>query len=326
MNIVHFPRERLLTLFQKEKVVTMPQLKAALGTTVDGTVFRKLRTLPYRSSYSHRGAYYTLDSLAPFDARGLWSHKGICFSRQGTLLETAAVLVESSPAGYLVSELEALVQVPVKDPLRQLVQTGRLQRREVAGRYLYCAAPRARQQEQWVARQAQDHPDPQLATAVALFYGLLDEQQRRLYAGLESLERGHGGDRRMAELLGLDVETVARGRKELLTGQVLRQSGCGGGEAGVRGSKKNASHLERPAAIAARRHGGRSDGAEGPLDRQTPGADQPGVECFGPLGLPQHRAQFAPKVGIRFARQPQKHLWKQKSQPRQTVPLHQGAT
>jgi hypothetical protein len=223
MNIVHFPRERLLTLFQKEKVDTMPQLKAALGTTVDGTVFRKLRTLPYRSSYSHRGAYYTLDSLAPFDARGLWSHKGICFSRQGTLLETAAVLVESSPAGYLVSELEALVQVPVKDPLRQLVQTERLQRREVAGRYLYCAAPRARQQEQWVARQAQDHPDPQLATAVALFYGLLDEQQRRLYAGLESLERGHGGDRRMAELLGLDVETVARGRKELLTGQVLRQ-------------------------------------------------------------------------------------------------------
>ena len=54
------------------------------------------------------------------------SHQGICFSRQGSLLETAAVLVESSPAGYLVSELKALVQVPVKDPLRQLVQTGRL--------------------------------------------------------------------------------------------------------------------------------------------------------------------------------------------------------
>ena len=88
MNVVRFHHERLLTLFQEEKVVTMPQLKAALGTTVDGTVFRKLCTLPYRSSYSHRGAYYTLDSLAQFDARGLWSHQGICFSRQGTLLET----------------------------------------------------------------------------------------------------------------------------------------------------------------------------------------------------------------------------------------------
>jgi len=28
-------------------------------------------------------------------------------------------------------------------------------------------------------------------------YSLLDEQQRRLYAGLESLEWGHGGDQRM---------------------------------------------------------------------------------------------------------------------------------
>jgi len=56
-----------------------------------------------------------------------------------------------------------------------------------------------------------------------LFYSLLDEQQRRLYAGLESLEWGHGGDQRMAQLLGLDVDTVARGRAELLSGQVLQQ-------------------------------------------------------------------------------------------------------
>jgi hypothetical protein len=36
----------------------MPEMKAALGTEVDATVFRKLATLPYRSSYSQRGAYY----------------------------------------------------------------------------------------------------------------------------------------------------------------------------------------------------------------------------------------------------------------------------
>jgi hypothetical protein len=62
-----------------------------------------------------------------------------------------------------------------------------------------------------------------LPAEIALFYGLLDEQQRRLYAGLESLQHGHGGDRRMAELLGLDVATVARGRRELLAGEVLRE-------------------------------------------------------------------------------------------------------
>ncbi len=32
-----------------------------------------------------------------------------------------------------------------------------------------------------------------------LFYSLLDEQQRRLFAGLESIKLGHGGDRILAE-------------------------------------------------------------------------------------------------------------------------------
>jgi len=58
--------------------------------------------------------------------------------------------------------------------------------------------------------------------AKALFYGLLDEQQRRLYAGLESLQFGHGGDQRMAQAFGLDVDTIARGRNELLSAQVVR--------------------------------------------------------------------------------------------------------
>ena len=31
---------------------------------------------------------------------------------------------------------------------------------------------------------------------------------------------GHGGDRKIADLLGLDVHTVARGRRELFGGEV----------------------------------------------------------------------------------------------------------
>jgi hypothetical protein len=93
----------------------------------------------------------------------------------------------------------------------------------LAGRYWYGAKERQRRQEQWAARQAQQRPSDELQAAIVLFYSLLDEQQRRLYAGLESLGWGHGGDRRMAQLLGLDVDTVARGRAELLSGQVLRE-------------------------------------------------------------------------------------------------------
>lgn len=213
----------------------MPEMKAALGTKVDVTVFRKLSTLPYQTSYSHRGAFYTLKSIPRFDALGLWCSRGARFSRHGTLLDTAVALVDAAPAGCLVDELEGVLRVPVKDPLLQLVQSDRLHRQEYEGRYLYLAKQRPRRQEQWAARQAQgqslDSQDEEFRAARVLFYSLLDERQRRLYAGLESVKQGHGGDREMAQALGLDKETVARGRRELMAGELqpnrVRQVGGG---------------------------------------------------------------------------------------------------
>ena len=222
MNIVRYPTDRLVNLLHDQKVATLPQLKAALGTSVTLTVLRKLAPLDYRSSYSHCGAYYTLDSIAQYDPLGLWSHRDIHFSRRGTLLNTAEVLVTQSASGYWVAELESVVQVAAKDALRQLVQAGRLYRRECAGRYLYCALDRTRRQAQWAARQAQQAAGDDLQAAKALFFGLLDEQQRRLFAGLESLQRGHGGQQRVAQAFGLEVDPVARGQRELLGSQGLR--------------------------------------------------------------------------------------------------------
>jgi uncharacterized protein with PhoU and TrkA domain len=43
----------------------------------------------------------------------------------------------------------------------------------------------------------------------------LDEQQRRWYVALESKKVGHGGDKQLSEITGLDVETIRRGRQEL---------------------------------------------------------------------------------------------------------------
>jgi hypothetical protein len=223
MKTNRFSVEQLEALFQRTPVATLPQLKAALGTAVDLTVFRKLAALPYRTSYSHRGAYYTLDTLAQYDEQGLWSYQDIHFSRHGTLLDTAAALVIHAPAGYFTDELDAVVHVATKDALRQLVQRGQLDRRECEGRYLYCAPERERRQQQWATRQAQQEPEDDFQAALVLFYSLLDEQQRRLFAGLESLDWGHGGDQRIARMLGLDADTVARGRTELLSGQVLRE-------------------------------------------------------------------------------------------------------
>ena len=64
-----------------------------------------------------------------------------------------------------------------------------------------------------------------------MFFTLLDEKQRRLYAGLESFKFGHGGDLKLAELLGIDVGTVARGRRQLAAQDVeiegIRKAGGG---------------------------------------------------------------------------------------------------
>lgn len=60
---------------------------------------------------------------------------------------------------------------------------------------------------------------------------MLDEQQRRFFAGLEALKLGHGGDLRVAELLGMHPQTVAKGRRELIEHDVLidrtRKTGAG---------------------------------------------------------------------------------------------------
>jgi hypothetical protein len=228
--------ERLRELLLDRKIATMAELKAALGTNVDVTVFRKLHELSYHSSYSHRGKFYTLDEIARFDELGLWSFRAVWFSEYGTLLRTCEVLVNQAEAGYATDELENLLHVGVKDPLRKLALEERIHREKLAGRFVYFAADRATRREQLRARHVWDAqpqeralgaglrviPD-ELKAAIILFFSILDERQRRLYAGLESLKLGHGGDRRIADLLGLDPSTVARGRRQLLSQDVERE-------------------------------------------------------------------------------------------------------
>ena len=86
----------------------------------------------------------------------------------------------------------------IKDTVRQLTEAGRVHRSEHVGLYLYTALSRERRQQQRAARQAltevEDQEQQKIRAAIVLFYSMLDEQQRRLLAGLESLKWGQGGD------------------------------------------------------------------------------------------------------------------------------------
>jgi hypothetical protein len=60
-----------------------------------------------------------------------------------------------------------------------------------------------------------DHLERGLHAQMNLLASRLDEQQRRWFAALESRKLGHGGDSRVALILGLHVDTIRRGREEL---------------------------------------------------------------------------------------------------------------
>jgi hypothetical protein len=64
-------------------------------------------------------------------------------------------------------------------------------------------------------QQETAHPDQVLHQQMNLLLSRLDEQQRRWYAALESNRLGQGGDQLMAQITGLDPQTIRRGRREL---------------------------------------------------------------------------------------------------------------
>ncbi len=235
MGKQHYPTKDLERFIIERKISTLQELKDFLGTDVAMTIFRKLKQLSYRSSYSHGGRYYTLDKIARFDENGLWCYLSVCFSRYGSLLSTLEHFTTTSEVGCFANELEALLGVGVKESLLRLVKKGKIAREKVSGLYLYCASDASMRREQLMAHRVKiSHKDEftdEVKAAIILFISILDEQQRRLFAGLESLKLGRGEDLHVADLLGLHPQTVAKGRRELIDRDIVvegtRKTGAG---------------------------------------------------------------------------------------------------
>ena len=232
MKTTSFSVEPLLSLFKKQKIATISELKEALGCGCSMTVFRKLRELEYITSCSHSGKYYSLNRIARFDHMGLWIFNSVLFSYYGTLGETLKALIEKSDNGYTAAELEKLLSVKPNGPLIELIGKKQVRREKISGVYVYFSKNETeRKQQELVRKESMRHlenirfqPDvhlDEIKAAIILFYSILDEKQRRLYAGVESLRFGHGGDRRVSKLLALNEKTVAKGRRELLSRQIV---------------------------------------------------------------------------------------------------------
>lgn len=225
---------QLVEFINERKVVRLEELRTVLDTEARMTIFRMLRRQGYLSSYSHRGQFYTLRQIPEFDELGLWSFQAARFSKFGNLLATAKAFVEKTEAGYTAAELENILNVEVKHALLQLTRRGEINRERIGQRHVYLSAENGRHRQQRLTREHQQTrvragvglavevlPD-EIKAAIILLFSMLDEKQRRLYAGLEAAKLGHGGDQIIAELLAINAHTVARGRREIFEDSIDR--------------------------------------------------------------------------------------------------------
>ena len=119
-----FDQDAIRSLLQRQKIATLAELKGAGKFRHDDGV-SKLKALGYRTSYSHRGKYYTLADIPRFDEQGLWSYDAVWFSRDKNLLATPSGLWKKPKPGSC-RRVEDCLNVEVKEPLLQLYRRRRL--------------------------------------------------------------------------------------------------------------------------------------------------------------------------------------------------------
>lgn len=199
------PTDRLEKLFHRRKCWMLDQLAQALGYALI-SVRRFLKQIGYFRSYTDNGKWYTLRDTPQFSRDGLWHHRGIGFSRHGSLTATIGYWVGRSPAGLSAGELSQKLQHPCHAVLTQLHQAGQLDRLQLAGQFRYLAIEPElnRRQRDQVACAPSRSPTTALSTQAAVWVlveyikhpGLSFEQlaarlreQRQLTVAPENIQR-----------------------------------------------------------------------------------------------------------------------------------------
>lgn len=171
----------LRKFFRKRGVGQLADLFRVLQTSSRMSVFRRLNTVGYHSSFTHAGRYYTLVELPKFDSWGLWFHRQVGFSRVATLKATVVELVNGSSAGMTPKELRELLKLPVSNALyntlSELAHSAQLQPRKLTGRTVYISAEAQLADEQLARRELQQHQTltPPVTTATETVIAVLVE-------------------------------------------------------------------------------------------------------------------------------------------------------
>ncbi len=153
MRAVSEAQHALRKLIKRVSVADMATFLEVLGTRSRMTVFRRLKVLGYQTSFTHSGRFYTLVGVPVFDELGLWFHREVGFSAEGTLKDTVVAHVERAPDGRTHAELHHVLRVRMHNTLLALVNEGRIAREHFGNVSLYVSAYAPRASLQLAGRQ-----------------------------------------------------------------------------------------------------------------------------------------------------------------------------
>ena len=120
------------------------------------------------------------------------------------------------------------------DTVLDLWKNRKIRREQIAKKYIYLSVKEG--DMQFDLRKQDTIKNNMFAKDVSdeyltLFMSLLNEKQKRLFAGYESIKIGYRGDKIISQKTGLNIKTVSRGRKEMLSEDIdiekIRKAGAG---------------------------------------------------------------------------------------------------
>jgi len=161
--------KKALKSFRRRVILTVGEVAELIDSTIH-TARRRLKHWGAINSYNHNGRYYTLADVPEFDPNGLWSYRGVFFSRYGNLKQTVVELLRRSEAGLDARELRSVLGVDPRSFLSALAKHPQIRREKSHGRFVYyCADPAVyekQRQRRWASDTKGRQPTPPEAVAI----------------------------------------------------------------------------------------------------------------------------------------------------------------
>jgi len=161
------PTQRLVSLFGQNLCWMIQPLAAEMQYSIP-SVRRFLAEVGYYSSFTHNGAWYTLQSIPQFGRNGLWFYRDIGFSRAGSLTKSLITLVTESPAGMSAEMLGETFRCRCHGVLVNLWRNGNIQRQKIGRCQVYFAADLHKAERQQQAWSAQHPPKVRFSAEMAV--------------------------------------------------------------------------------------------------------------------------------------------------------------